>query len=108
MNHNIEFVLKCHRDSLRKNYMYLEQARYDLDVYESAQTSFRGRDKFYDFRHTNDYKKNIRWFKDEIEYNKTRINQILETILVIGQICLVKNLPAGDPCWMSRMISSYL
>ena len=108
MNHNIEFVLKCHRDSLRKNYMYLEQARYDLDMYESTQTAVRGRDKFYDFRHTADYKKNIRWFKDEIAYNQNRINEILQTIRVIGEICIRKGLPGGDPCWMSKMIAAYI
>ena len=48
------------------------------------------------------------WFKDEIAYNQNRINEILQTIRVISEICICKGLPGGDPCWMSKMIAAYI
>ena len=27
---------------------------------------------------------------------------------VVAELCVVKNLPAGDPCWMAKMICEYI
>jgi hypothetical protein len=28
-------------------------------------------------------------------------------LMLLGRICVQNKLPAGDPCWMARMIGSY-
>lgn len=32
---------------------------------------------------------------------------ILQKISLIGAICVQNHLPAGDPCWIAKMICSY-
>lgn len=33
---------------------------------------------------------------------------LLEQYDMVARLCIVKNLPAGDPCWMAKMICSFI
>lgn len=41
----------------------------------------------------------------DIEYD---IKQIRKLSRAIAEMCVVKNLPSGDPCWVARLIGSYI
>lgn len=39
---------------------------------------------------------------------KNAVSNFECTAEVVAQLCVVKNLPAGDPCWMSEYIMRYV
>ena len=46
---------------------------------------------------------------DSIILNKeNEIAMFIERADLVGRICIQNNLPAGDPCWMSEKIMSYV
>ena len=52
---------------------------------------------------------------DDLVYLTTRIKeiqlevtQIKKLSRVIAELCVVKNLPAGDPCWIAQFIGTYI
>jgi hypothetical protein len=50
----------------------------------------------------------ITYYKErilEIEYD---IKQIRKLSRAIAEMCVVKNLPSGDPCWVARLIGTYI
>lgn len=56
--------------------------------------------------------KNRNWARRHSEEQRLLVKYIRQVehlygLMVIGRICVQYKLPAGDPCWMARMIGSY-
>jgi hypothetical protein len=55
---------------------------------------------------TNQHLKDFYYY--EIHLLESDITQIQNLSRAIAEVCVVKNLPGGDPCWMTWLIGTYI
>ena len=73
-------------------------AEYDLDREEQEN---------YGFKNTR-YYGSLGGSEEEIRKLYRAFDEAKQSIHLIGRICVQYRLPAGDPCWMAKMIGSYV
>jgi hypothetical protein len=83
---------------LRQAWKQIRDAEYRLDETEQEEYGFNDR---YSGRRVDSAEKNV-----HDAYRN--LSQVKESICLIGRICVQYRLPAGDPCWMAKMIGSYV
>ena len=50
----------------------------------------------------------LNYVKERIEKVDIEIKKIQKLSRAIAEMCVVKNLPSGDPCWIARLIGTYI
>ena len=110
-NPSIKERLRFYRDSVRQSRYCLEDETTKLSTLKNSSFGYmknRPMSKEVQELSIKYAETQVSFWKERLNNHSIKLRNNLDISRVISEICVVKNLPAGDPCWMSRMISSYL
>jgi len=76
----------------------IDYAEYDLDEQEQNEYSFIG----------SRFSRSLCGPRERVREAYRELEEAKKSIRIIGYICVQYKLPAGDPCWMAKMIGSFV